>query len=216
MTQSAAPTVPRNGFGITALVLAVIGLIFGLMPFAEFITLILGVLAVLFGLLGWSRTRWGVATNHTVTVIGTLLGIGTAVLGIWGTGVLSDAVDNPGEDAHATAALSDVTILGCSVTSEYGLSSAHATVRITNSTDRTQTYVVTIRVTDADGAQIGRINAFGNSLGVAQSVTTTGTDSSAIVVSGTRLGPAGCVVASVNRFPTAISCPPGAVDAKLC
>ncbi|MDQ3761616.1 MAG: hypothetical protein M3460_07925 [Actinomycetota bacterium] len=45
MTQSAAPTVPRNGFGITAVVLAVIGLV----PFTGFIALILGLLAVVFG-----------------------------------------------------------------------------------------------------------------------------------------------------------------------
>ncbi|MCA1708749.1 MAG: hypothetical protein LC808_37900, partial [Actinobacteria bacterium] len=50
-----APTVPRNGFGIiTALVLALIGLVFGFVPFTGFIALILGMLAVLFGVLGWS------------------------------------------------------------------------------------------------------------------------------------------------------------------
>ncbi len=83
-TTAAAP--PRNGFGITALVLALVGLVFGLVPFTGFLALILGLLAVLFGLLGWSRTRHGVATNPKMTVIGTVLGVGAAALGIWGSG----------------------------------------------------------------------------------------------------------------------------------
>jgi hypothetical protein len=45
-TTTAAPTVPRNGFGITALVLALIGLVFGLVLFTGFIALILGMLAM--------------------------------------------------------------------------------------------------------------------------------------------------------------------------
>ncbi|MGH3812174.1 MAG: FxLYD domain-containing protein [Pseudonocardiaceae bacterium] len=220
MTQSAASTVPRNGFGITALVLAVIGLIFGLVPFPGFIALILGMLAVLFGMLGWSRARQGIATNRTVTVMGTLLGIGAAALGVWSVGILIGAVDKLGKGPHdvgrTTAALDDVAVLGCSVTSQYGVSSVHAMVRITNNTDRTQTYLATIRVSDANGAGIGRINAVGNSLGAGQSVTTSGTDASATAVSDARLGPVRCVVASVNRFPSSITCPQGEFDAKLC
>lgn len=218
MTQSAAPTVGRNGFGITALVLAVIGLVFGLVPFTGFIALILGLLAVLFGLLGWSRTRQGVATNRTMTVIGAVLGIGTAALGVWG--IVFGAVDKLGKDphdvGHTPAAMDDVAVLGCSVTSEYGVSSVHATVMITNSTDLTQTYLATIGVSDVSGARIGRINAVSNSLAAGQSVTMSEMDVSGTAVSGARLGSARCVVANVNRFPSAVTCPPGEVDAKLC
>lgn len=218
MTQSAAPTVRRNGFGIAALVLAVIGLVFGLMPFTGFIALILGLVAVLFGLLGWSRIRLGVATNRRMTMIGAVLGIGSAALGAWG--IVFGAVDKLGKDPHDVgqnpAAVDDVAILGCSVTSEYGVPSVHATVRITNNTDRTQTYLATIGVNDANGARIGRINAVGNSLAAGQSVTMSGLDVSGTAVSGARLGSARCVVANVNRLPSTISCPPGKVDAKLC
>jgi uncharacterized membrane protein len=70
--------------GITALVLALVGLVFGLVPLTGFLALILGMMAVLFGLLDWSRTRHGVATNRKMTVIGTVLGVGAAALGIWG------------------------------------------------------------------------------------------------------------------------------------
>jgi hypothetical protein len=203
-----APTAPapRNGFGITALVLALVGLVFGLVPFTGFLALILGMLAVLFGLLGWSRTRHGVATNRKMTAIGTVLGIGAAALGIWGIVIVFGAVDKLGSDlqniGHDPAAMSDVAGTDCSVTSEYGLTSTHATVKITNSTGKTQSYMATISVNDASGARIGEINTVSNSLGAGQSVTMSGMNASGTAVSGAQPGPAACVVANVNRFPS--------------
>lgn len=93
-----APAAPRNGFGITALVLALVGLVFGLVPFTGFLALILGMLAVLFGLLGWSRARKGIATNSGMAGTGTFLGVAAAVLGIWGMTILFGAVDKLGKD----------------------------------------------------------------------------------------------------------------------
>ncbi len=153
-------------------------------------------------------------------MIGTVLGIGTAVLGVWSSGIVFGAVGelskDPHDVGHTPAAMGDVAILECFLTSENGVSSVHATVRITNNTDQTQTYLATIGVNDASGAPIGRINTVGNSLGAGRSVTVSEMDASGTAVSGAQLGPARCVVASVNRFPSAITCPPGEVDAKLC
>ncbi|RKT87439.1 membrane protein [Saccharopolyspora antimicrobica] len=88
MTQVADPyphtAPPRNGFGITALVLALIGLVFGFLPLTGFLALILGALAVLFGLLGVARTRKGLATNKIMSWVGTALGGLSLVIGIWG------------------------------------------------------------------------------------------------------------------------------------
>jgi hypothetical protein len=94
---TAVPLVPRNGFGITALVLALIGLVFGLVPLTGFLALILGMLAVLFGSLGWARARRGEATNPKMTVIGAALGVGAAALGIWGMTIVFGAVDKIGK-----------------------------------------------------------------------------------------------------------------------
>ncbi|WP_317493977.1 DUF4190 domain-containing protein [Haloechinothrix sp. LS1_15] len=92
--QAPMPTQePRNGFGITALVLALIGLVLGLVPFTGFIALILGALAVLFGFLGWGRARRGTATNTKMSVIGSLLGAGAIALGIWGMTIVFGAVE---------------------------------------------------------------------------------------------------------------------------
>lgn len=220
MTQSAAPAISRNGFGVTALVLAMLGLLVSLVPATRFVALILGLLAVLFGSLGWSRVRQGVATNRVMIVIGTVLGIGAAALGVWGLGIVLGAVDPPGNDSpgagRASTAVADAAILSCSRSIENGVSSAYATVRITNSTDRAQTYLATIAVNDVSGARIGRINVVGNSLLAGQSVTVSGMDAHGTTVGAARPGPASCVVASVNRVPNTITCPPGEVDAKLC
>ena len=90
----AAPSTPtRNGFGITALVLALIGVVFGLVPLTGFIALILGALAVLFGLLGFGRVRKGLATNKFMTLAGAGLGVVAVALGVWGMTIFFGAVD---------------------------------------------------------------------------------------------------------------------------
>ncbi len=209
MTQSTtavAPVAPRNGFGITALVLALVGLVFGLVPFTGFIALILGMLAVLFGLLGWARARRGEATNRKMAVIATVLGAGAGALGIWGMTILFGAVDQLGEDlkniGDDPAAMRDVTVSDCAVTSEYGFASTQATVTIANSTDRTQSYVVTVSVNDAAGARVGEINAVSNALTAGQSVTLSGTNASGTADRTAKPGPANCVVANVSRLPS--------------
>lgn len=99
MTQAAQPTEPapavepKNGFGITALALALVGLVFGMIPITGFIALILGALAVLFGLLGVSRARHGRANNKKMSWIGTVLGLGSLALGIWGVVIVFQATD---------------------------------------------------------------------------------------------------------------------------
>lgn len=85
---------PRNGFGITALCLALAGLVLGLVPFTGFLAAILGALALLFGLLGLGRVRKGVATNKKMSIFGAVLGAGALALGIWGMTIVFGAVDD--------------------------------------------------------------------------------------------------------------------------
>jgi hypothetical protein len=106
MTTPSAPSpppppalaVPRNGFGITALVLALIGVVFGLVSFTWFMALMLGMLAVLFGVLGWSRFRKGIATDATMAGVGTAFGIAAATMGLWNLAITSNPVDQSGRD----------------------------------------------------------------------------------------------------------------------
>ncbi|MCA1693472.1 MAG: DUF4190 domain-containing protein [Actinobacteria bacterium] len=203
-TPAAAPTVPRNGFGITALALALTGLVFSFVPLTGFLALILGALAVVFGLLGWGRARRGEATNRTMAVISTALGVLAAVVGIIGISITFSAVDKLGTDlqniGHDPAAMADVTASACTVSNDYGTGFVHATVAVTNSTDKTQTYSATISVNDLAGTRIGEINTFVNSLASRQSVVLTGAQATGNAVSTAKPGPAACTVANVNRF----------------
>jgi hypothetical protein len=61
----------RNGFGIAALVLGIVGV---LLFWTALGGIVLGLLAVIFGVLGFRRGRRGVATNGTMAVIGAVLG----------------------------------------------------------------------------------------------------------------------------------------------
>jgi Domain of unknown function (DUF4190) len=63
------PTAPKNGLGIAALVIAIIGL------FTVFGGLFLGIVAVILGFIGWGRAKRGEATNGGVAIAGIVLGI---------------------------------------------------------------------------------------------------------------------------------------------
>jgi hypothetical protein len=65
------PTGPRNGLGITALVLAIIGLVFCWTVVGG---IILGLCAIIIGLVARGRVKRGQATNGGVAIAGIVLG----------------------------------------------------------------------------------------------------------------------------------------------
>ncbi len=84
----AHPVAPRNGPGVASLCLALVGLPFALSPLTGVIAASAGALAVVSGLLGWSRARRGTATNRTMSVVATALGVLVLVAGAAGTVLL--------------------------------------------------------------------------------------------------------------------------------
>lgn len=99
-TYSPQPVQARNGMGVTALVLGIIGAVIGLIPLFGLGAIILGILAVVFGLVGFSRARKGAATNRKMSLIGAILGVIALALGIWGMVILGQAVSKIGTDLH--------------------------------------------------------------------------------------------------------------------
>lgn len=98
---------PRNGFGITALVVGLIAICLGFIPLFGLGAIIGGIIATTFGLLGFSRARRGVATNRKMSLIGAIAGICAGALGIWGLVIVSNAftdLDNAVKGAAPTAA----------------------------------------------------------------------------------------------------------------
>lgn len=195
---------PRNGFGITALVLALIGAVFALIPFTGFIALILGALAILFGLMGYFRARKGIATNKIMSAISTGLGVLVAAAGIWGITIVFGAVDQLDKDLQQiggdyeratiapavpgavtgvadNSALADVAVSACKTTNNYGTTYAEATATITNTTDKARSYWGTIAVDDTAGKRLGEIHVYADAIQPGQSTTKSGMEASTML-----------------------------------
>ncbi|MFJ4848810.1 MULTISPECIES: hypothetical protein [unclassified Streptomyces] len=71
---------PRNGFGVTAMVLGIIGSILGIACFGAFLGLPLGLAALVFGIVGLRIVRRGEATNRGQALTGLILGIVSVVV----------------------------------------------------------------------------------------------------------------------------------------
>jgi hypothetical protein len=73
------PTGPKNGLGIAALIVAIVGLVFCWTVFGG---IILGLVAAVIGFVARGRVKRGEATNGGVAVAGIVLGILAIVLGL--------------------------------------------------------------------------------------------------------------------------------------
>ncbi|WP_392753334.1 DUF4190 domain-containing protein [Streptomyces sp. LN590] len=101
----------RNGLGISALILGIIGAVSGLIPFLFWLAGILGVIALILGLVGRGRVKRGEATNKGATTFGAVLGLIALILSVVGAvitfkavGDAVDELDRAVSDTTATAA----------------------------------------------------------------------------------------------------------------
>jgi hypothetical protein len=95
------PVAPRNGFGVTALVLGIVGAVFSWVPV---LGLILAVLAVVFGALGYARARKGQATNSGMAIAGLVLGIIAFLIQIIIFAAVGGAANQVSKDLHTLPA----------------------------------------------------------------------------------------------------------------
>jgi hypothetical protein len=169
------PPAPRNGFGITALIAGILGSILGLIPLFAPFALALGIVALVCGLVAVSRTRKGRATNGKTSWFGTALGTLAIILSIIGMVVVANAVSEVGDslkgDTYKAAdaksgkqpkaensPAKDVK-MGTPVVNadEYD---AHVPVTVTNHTDKTSDYSITVEWVDSEGNRISTGDAF--------------------------------------------------------
>lgn len=192
MNQSTTTTAVRNGFGVTALVLGIIGLVFSWVPVFGFL---LGILAVIFGVMGYIRAGGGMA------IAGAILGAITVVIGVIVLAVIGSAASEVSKDLSPSAPFSalpsnsaegDVVITKCGDADQFGLNTV--TVKITNSTDRTQSYFVTASLNDAAGNRLAEANGASNSVAAGQSANAD------LLATGAE-GVTQCTVANVMRTP---------------
>ncbi len=98
------PAAPRNGLGLTAMILGIIGLVFCLIPITGMVVGgPLSILAIIFGAVGWSRARKGTATNRKVAIAGFVLGIAAFVFACVDLGIVTSAVNDLGNCLDATS-----------------------------------------------------------------------------------------------------------------
>lgn len=178
----------------TALILGIVGVVGSPIIILNNLTAVVAAVGVILGVIALFGTRKilaGVGVGVCIAAITfTVLAQGAAVAAF-------DEALGGGPDAAA-----DASVSGCEVVDDgFGLVTLQGVVDITNSTDASQSYAVTVSVDDDDGARLGEINAFSNSLAAGQSVTLAGMEASGIAPEGTEAGPVECTVASVNRFP---------------
>jgi hypothetical protein len=108
------PAGPKNGLGIGALVVALIGLVFCWTVVGG---IVLGVVAVILGIVGRGRAKRGEATNGGVAIAGTLLGVLAVILGIvfipiW-IGVFSEVGGTDYLDCVSSAGSDPKAVEGC-------------------------------------------------------------------------------------------------------
>lgn len=89
---------PRNGFGLTALILGILGLLFGLVPFTGFIAFGLGAVGLIFGLANIGRLKRRRSTNKVTTGFGIGLSALAIVAGVIGMTILFGAFEDLSDD----------------------------------------------------------------------------------------------------------------------
>lgn len=91
-------TEPRNGLGLAALILGLIGVLFGLVPLTGFIAVGLGLTGLILGFAGIGRLRRGTASNRKTTGFGMAASVAAIALGIWGMTIFFGAVEELDRD----------------------------------------------------------------------------------------------------------------------
>ncbi|WP_267244195.1 DUF4190 domain-containing protein [Streptomyces sp. PR69] len=93
-TWGIPPPPPHNGFGITALIVGIVGVLTGMIPLLFWIAAVLGVIAIVFGILGYQRARQGFATNGRMSLTGSVLGGVAIVLAVVGALIIADVFED--------------------------------------------------------------------------------------------------------------------------
>lgn len=89
---------PKNGFAITALTLAIAGLVFGLIPIMGWAAFIAGAVGLLFGLLNIGRIRRGRSTARKMTWFGSIGSIVAMTFGVIGMVIYFQTIDDLDND----------------------------------------------------------------------------------------------------------------------
>ncbi|MCT9093847.1 DUF4352 domain-containing protein [Streptomyces sp. ASQP_92] len=102
-------TAPRNGLGIAALILGIIGLISGITPILFWMAGILGIVALVLGIIGARRAKQGYATNRRMSIAGATLGGLAIVMSIIGIVIVADVFNDVSKEIGPTKTAAPAT-----------------------------------------------------------------------------------------------------------
>lgn len=128
--------------------------------------------------------------------IGIAVTFGALVM-IGACGAAVSAPSTPGSSIVAALpgnANGDVSVSQCLAEDSSPLGLSQVTVRVTNTTDRVQSYMITVSINDAQGNRLTEANGASNSVLPGQSAT-------ADLVGTAVTGASSCAVANVTRVP---------------
>lgn len=91
-------TEPRNGLGIAAISVALVGVLFGIVPLTGFIAVGAGMVAAILALAALGRVRRGRATNKKTAIAALVASLGSIALGVWGITITFGAVEQFDKD----------------------------------------------------------------------------------------------------------------------
>jgi hypothetical protein len=120
---SAPPSRPGSGFAITALVLGIVGILFGLVPLTFWIAGPLGVTGLIFGLVAFGRNKRARAPKK-MAAWGSGLSVGALALSVVGAVIFFTAIDKLGDDLDgieqaAKASATEDTTTGTALDPDY-------------------------------------------------------------------------------------------------
>lgn len=177
----------KQAFAIVALILGIIGLVFSFIPIINNFAFILGIIGLVFGVIALiTHNKKGLSIAGIVTSVLAIV-ITLALQATWSK-ALDDATDKLNSSLdEASEELSDMSgentdeLLGTAVdvqlgtftaeSDEYGLVTSSLPVTITNLSDDTASYSITIEATNPDGSRINVDYVYADSLGSNQSMT---------------------------------------------
>lgn len=170
----------KQAFALVSLILGIIGLIFSFIPIINNLAAILGIVAVIFGIVAFvTHNKKGLTIAGIVTGV-LSIGITLALQSAW-----SNALDKATSEINKT--MDDATgentddLLGTDVdvqlgtfqceSDEYGFVTSALPVTVTNLTDESASFSITVEALNADGSRLAVDYVYADSLGSNQSMS---------------------------------------------
>lgn len=102
--QGLPPKVTKNGLGIAAFVLGIVGSVIGLIPLLGIPAIILGLIGIGLALGAFRRLHKGGADNRVMTWFGAVLSVLAVILGVVGVAIVNKSVNDLNNSLNAASA----------------------------------------------------------------------------------------------------------------